>query len=86
MMKAKIFHCKLNFSCFAALCNYRLKILTDFFWGNVTQYLRPSCCVIIQVKLQRSQFSAFLFYFISFPLCTLNKIILFYSLMYQERQ
>ena len=34
MMKAKIFHCKLNFSCFAALCNYRLKILTDFFWGE----------------------------------------------------
>ena len=72
MMKEKIFHCKLDFS---ALCKHRPKILTDVFWVNVTQSLAPSCCVIVQVKLRRSQFSAFLFYFISFPLCTLNKII-----------
>ena len=72
MLKEKIFHCKLDFS---ALCKHRPKILTDVFWVNVTQSLGPSCCVIVQVKLRRSQFSAFLFYFISFPLCTLNKII-----------
>ena len=80
LMKKKIFYRKLDMlfkifflpKLFSALSNHRSKILTDFFRGNVTQYLGSSSCVTFQVNLRRSQFSAFLFYFIFYPLCNLN--------------
>ena len=75
MMKAKIFHCQLDFVCFAALYNHRPKILTDVFVRISRNIQGLGCCGTIQVKLRRSQFSAFLLHFISFPLCTLNQNI-----------